>query len=75
MFIVLQHLRKTLPLAKVFRVINDKAPASRLFEGWAKKYDQELLKDFYYQDDQKASSAGLLIGESLDQAVLLLKVS
>lgn len=68
-FIVLQHLRGKLPLAQFFRVFNDKPVASQLFEGWAKKYDRELLKDFYYQDDRKSASAGVLIHESLEQKV------
>jgi vacuolar protein sorting-associated protein 16 len=68
----LQHLRKKLPLAQFFRVINDKSVASELFEGWAKKHDRELLKDFYYQDDRKGASAGVLINESLEQTVLSL---
>jgi vacuolar protein sorting-associated protein 16 len=68
-FIVLQQLRKKLPLAQFFRVINDKPAASLLFESWAKKHDRELLKDFYYQDDRKSASAGILIQESLEQTV------
>ena len=71
-FVVLQHLRKKLPLAQFFRVINDKPVASQLFESWAKKHDRELLKDFYYQDDRKSASAGVLIQESLEQTVILL---
>jgi hypothetical protein len=68
-FIVLQQLRKKLPLAQFFRVINDKPAASQLFESWAKNHDRELLKDFYYQDDRKSASAGILIQESLEQTV------
>ena len=67
---VLQHLRKKLPLAQFFKMINDKPVASQLFEGWAKTHDRELLKDFYYQDDRKSASAGILIGESLEQSTL-----
>jgi vacuolar protein sorting-associated protein 16 len=63
------HLRKSLPLAQFFKVINDKPIAAQLFEGWAKEYDPELLKDFYYQDDRKSASAGILINESLNQTV------
>ena len=69
-FIVLQHLRRKVPLAQFFRVLNDKPVASQLFESWAKKHDRELLKDFYYQDDRKSASAGVLIQESLEQNVL-----
>ena len=68
----MQHLRKTLPLAQFFRVINDKPIASQLFEGWAKQFDRELLKDFYYQDDRKSASAGILINEALEQTVNVL---
>ena len=71
-FIVLQHLRKRLPLAQFFKVINDKPIASQLFEGWAKIHDRELLKDFYYQDDRKSASAGILIEESGEQTVYFL---
>jgi vacuolar protein sorting-associated protein 16 len=69
-FIVLQHLRRKLPLAQFFKVLNDKPMASQLFESWAKKHDRELLKDFYYQDDRKSASAGVLIQESLEQTVI-----
>ena len=69
-FIVLQHLRKKLPLAQFFRALNDKPVASQLFESWAKKHDRELLKDFYYQDDRKSASAGVLIHESHEQTVI-----
>jgi vacuolar protein sorting-associated protein 16 len=67
--VVMQHLRKKLPLAQFFKVINDKPIAYNLFEGWAKQFDRELLKDFYYQDDRKAASAGILINQSLEQIV------
>jgi len=50
-------------------VINDKPIACQLFEGWAKQSNRELLKDFYYQDDRKAASAGILINQSLEQTV------
>lgn len=69
-FIVLQHLRRKHPLAQFFKVLNDKPMASQLFESWAKKHDPELLKDFYYQDDRKSASAGVLIQESLEQTVI-----
>jgi vacuolar protein sorting-associated protein 16 len=68
-FTVLQQLRKKLPLAQFFRAVNDKPAASQLFESWAKNHDQELLKDFYYQDDRKSASAGILIQESLESTV------
>jgi len=72
--VVLQHLRKRLPLAQFFKVINDKAVASNLFEGWAHDHDRELLKDFYYQDDRKSASAAILIAESLQQQTLSSRV-
>jgi Vps16, C-terminal region len=72
--VVLQHLRKKLPLAQFFKVINDKPVASQLFEGWAKTHDRELLKDFYYQDDRKSASAGILIGESLEQSAIASRI-
>jgi len=65
----MHHLRKKLPLAQFFKVINDKPIACQLFEGWAKQSNRELLKDFYYQDDRKAASAGILINQSLEQTV------
>jgi hypothetical protein len=58
-------------LAQFFKVINDKPVAAQLFEGQAKTHHRELLKDFYYQDDRKSASAGILIGESLEQTVLI----
>lgn len=50
-------------------MINDKPVAAQLFEGQTKTHHRELLKDFYYQDDRKGASAGILIGESLEQTV------
>lgn len=65
---VLLHLRKKLPLASFFRAINGRPVATALVETSAMHQDQDMLKDFYYQDDRRADSANLLLSEALDAA-------
>jgi hypothetical protein len=66
-FHVLLHLRKQLPLATFFRVINSRAVATALVESSAWDQDRELLKDLYYQDDRRLDGSNLLISEALAQ--------
>ena len=70
-FHVLLHLRKKLPLASFFRVINSRPVATALIESSAQYQDRELLKDLYYQDDRRLDGSNLLLTEALDQPVLL----
>lgn len=67
-FFVLLQLKKKLPLASFFRVINDRAAASALVESSAAlEGDNALLKDMYYQDDRRVDGAGIFIREALQQ--------
>lgn len=66
-FFVLLHLRKKLPLASFFRVINTRPTATALIESSAQAEDNELLKDLYYQDDRRIDGANVFIREALKQ--------
>jgi len=66
---VLLHLKKKLPLAGFFRIINDRPLAYHLVESAAMKENTELLKDLYYQDDRRAEGANVILRESLEQDV------
>ncbi|KAH7308157.1 Vps16, N-terminal region-domain-containing protein [Stachybotrys elegans] len=65
---VLMKLRKKLPLAAFFRVINARPTAAALVESAALyEGDNAMLKDFYYQDDRRVDGANVFIRESLKQ--------
>ncbi|KAI1185917.1 vacuolar protein sorting-associated protein [Nemania serpens] len=65
---VLIQLKKKLPLASFFRVINARPAATALVESSAMlQSDNALLKDLYYQDDRRVDGAGIFIREALQQ--------
>ncbi|KAK4633751.1 putative vacuolar protein sorting-associated protein 16 [Fulvia fulva] len=64
-FYVLLNLKKKIPLSSFFRTINSRPMATAIVEASAIDQDQELLKDFYYQDDRRLDGANLLISEAL----------
>jgi len=66
-FFVLLHLKKKLPLASFFRVINSRPVATSLIESSAQADDNELLKDLYYQDDRRIDGANVFVREALEQ--------
>jgi vacuolar protein sorting-associated protein 16 len=66
-FFVLLHLKKKLPLASFFRVINSRPVATSLIEATAQADDTELLKDLYYQDDRRNDGANVFVREALKQ--------
>lgn len=67
-FFVLLQLKKKLPLASFFRVINSRPAATALVESSAMlEGDNALLKDLYYQDDRRVDGAGVFIREALQQ--------
>jgi vacuolar protein sorting-associated protein 16 len=66
---VLMHLKKKLPLAQFFRVVNPRPVAYALIESEARMTDRELLKDLYYQDDRRADGAYVILEEALKQDV------
>ncbi|ORX59517.1 hypothetical protein DM01DRAFT_1361698 [Hesseltinella vesiculosa] len=61
--LVIFHLKRKLPLGEFFRMINNKPLACSLLEVYCKEQDQELLKDFYYQDDRRLDSANMIAAE------------
>jgi hypothetical protein len=67
---VLLHMRKKLPLASFFRVINTRPVATALVESSALDQDRDLLKDLYYQDDRRLDGSALLLTEALAQPAL-----
>lgn len=68
MLFVLLQLKKKLPLASFFRVINSRPAATALVESLAaKENDNTILKDLYYQDDRRVDGANVFIRESLRQ--------
>lgn len=66
-FFVLLHLKKKLPLASFFRVINSRPVATSLIESTTQADDTELLKDLYYQDDRRTDGANVFLREALKQ--------
>lgn len=64
---VLLHLKKKLPLASFFRVINTRPVATAIVEASARGEDNELLKDLYYQDDRRTDGSNLFVREALEQ--------
>lgn len=65
---VLTKLKRKLPLASFFRVINSRPTATALVESAAlMEDDNTLLKDMYYQDDRRVDGASVFIRESLRQ--------
>ena len=72
-FFVLLHLKKKLPLANFFRMINSRPVASALVESSARAQDTELLKDMYYQDDRPIDGSNLLFEEAMRQTQLQTK--
>ncbi|QUC22005.1 uncharacterized protein UV8b_06246 [Ustilaginoidea virens] len=65
---VLLKLKKKLPLASFFRVINSRPTATAIIESAAiAEGDNALLKDLYYQDDRRVDGANVFIRESLQQ--------
>ena len=63
---VLVALRKELPLSSFFRVINTRPVATALVESSAWKFERDLLKDLFYQDDRRLDGAMLLLLQSLE---------
>lgn len=68
MYGVLLQLKKKLPLAAFFRVINARPTATALVEAAAAHDgDNALLKDLYYQDDRRVDGAAVFLREALRQ--------
>ncbi len=76
MYFVLHELKRKLPLAGFFRVMNTRPTATALVEASARlglgdgepgHEDTTLLKDLYYQDDRRHDGAAVFIREALRQ--------
>ncbi|TPX37893.1 hypothetical protein SeMB42_g06813 [Synchytrium endobioticum] len=65
-YLVLFRMKKRLPVAEFFRIINGKPMACNLLEAFCKQQDRQLLKDFYYQDDRRTDSANVVFLESYE---------
>ena len=74
MFFVLLHLKKKLPGASFFRMINNRPVASALVESSARAQDKELLKDMYYQDDRPVDGSDLLFEDAMQQDLVQAKI-
>lgn len=73
-YFVMLQLKKKLPLANFFRVINSRPVASALLESSARAQDIELLKDLFYQDDRPIDGADILFTEALQQNEIQTKI-
>jgi hypothetical protein len=62
------HMKRKLPLAEFFRLLNNKPMAANLLEVYGRQNDINLLKDFYYQDDRRAEGAKLIVLEGLSSS-------
>ncbi|RJE18873.1 Vacuolar protein [Aspergillus sclerotialis] len=69
-YYVLLHLKRKLPLASFFRMINTRPMASALVETSAQGHDTELLKDLFYQDDRPIDGSNVLLSEALSETDL-----
>ncbi|KAL8417667.1 hypothetical protein RB594_001354 [Gaeumannomyces avenae] len=66
--VVLHALRRKLPLAAFFRVVNRRPVATALVEAAAARDgDNSLLKDLYYQEDRRLDGASVFLREALRQ--------
>ncbi|KAK3692170.1 Vps16, N-terminal region-domain-containing protein [Podospora appendiculata] len=72
-YVVLHQLKRKLPLATFFRVINSRPTATALVEASSRlgngdgHEDAALLKDLYYQDDRRLDGAAVFVREALRQ--------
>ncbi|KAJ3276060.1 hypothetical protein HDV01_006230 [Terramyces sp. JEL0728] len=74
-YLVLFHMKRILQAAEFFRIINDKPLACALLEIYSKQQDQQLLRDFYYQDDRRVSSANLVFISNYNQSNVESRIS
>jgi vacuolar protein sorting-associated protein 16 len=73
-YFVLLQLKKKLPLASFFRILNNRPVASAIVESSARSQDKELLKDLYYQDDRRLDGANVLFTDALAQTAPQTKI-
>lgn len=74
-YLTLFHMKRKLQSAEFFRIINDKPLACALLEIYAKQQDPQLLRDFYYQDDRRVSSANLIFISNYKQTNVEARIS
>jgi hypothetical protein len=63
-YLTILHMKRKMPLADFFRMIKGKPLACSLFEIYARDQDESLLSDYYYQDNQRISTADLIFESS-----------
>ncbi|RKP14753.1 Vps16, C-terminal region-domain-containing protein, partial [Piptocephalis cylindrospora] len=61
------YLQKKLPLAEFLRMIEGKEMACRLLIHYSRHQDHDLLKDYYFQADDRAGTGRLLVEEALEE--------
>ena len=64
---VLLALRRQHSLGTFFRFLDGKYEAIAILASYGKRYDKDLIKDFWFQDDRRTESACF----ELDEAALL----
>jgi hypothetical protein len=64
---VLLALRRQHSLGTFFRFLDGKHEAIAILTNYGKKYDKDVIKDFWFQDDRRTESACF----ELDEAALL----
>lgn len=70
---VVIDLKSRVALPDFFKYINNRPAASAVLIDYARDFDTQLLKDYYYQDDRKLDSAMLALPESPALAAKMLK--
>jgi hypothetical protein len=64
------HMKNKFSEPEFFRMINGKPLVCSLLEVYAKQQDIHLLRNFYYQDDRRISSANLIFSSSYKESDL-----
>ena len=72
-YLCIFHMKSKLTVPELFRIIHDKPLACNLLKLYAEKCDLQLLKDFYYQNDQSSEIAFLELLASFEREVLKFK--
>ena len=52
-----------------FKMVSEEPDANHMLELYARQFNEDMLKDLYYQDDRKADSAMLHFQQSFQQKV------
>ncbi|KAJ3208091.1 hypothetical protein HK099_000133, partial [Clydaea vesicula] len=63
-YLVLLHVKRKLPIADLFLILNGNPLATNLLISYCKQMDPLLLKNFYYQEDKKGESAKIIVKDN-----------